>query len=195
MTSTRTRWMTAAGLTLGLLALGGCRSGVDLSKLPPIVIAVPAPTPAPEPAPEPFPRPRATLAFEVVDAHDGRALHGVFVRFESGLQLETNADGYAAMELEHGTYAVTFEGDGYVPLARQVQLDRNRQDTIRLTPVKAPEPPPAPKPPDPPVVVVPPVVTPPPVTPTPLCEYRVSAPLECVRQTAAKYPHLLQVNT
>lgn len=189
--TTRTRWMTAIGLILGLMATA-CGGGVAL---PPIEIVMPPPATTLPPDPAPIPKPRATLAFEVVDGHDGHALGGVFVRFASGLQLETNIDGYASMELELGAYAVTFDGAGYVTSVRTFDLQRNAQHPIRLVPVHAPEPPPAPRPPDPvPAPDPPPVVS----TPAPvaeLCADRDRAPLECVRKAATAFPQLLTVNT
>lgn len=178
------------------VALTACASGgLDLSKLPPIVIPPPA---VEKPAPA---KPRATLAFEVLDACTGAPLRDVFARFSDNSQKQTDEHGYAAFEKDAGVddkpavYAVRFLlDDTYESPTREFALVENRQFQVRLRPIAGcakPEPPPAPAP-EPvkptPAPEPPPVVTPPP-TPAPCVE------IECVRQTAEKYPHLLTINT
>jgi hypothetical protein len=195
--------MTAIGFLLALM-MAGCASGpgpripIDLSRIP-ITITMPPDVAPDKPFPAPA-KPKATLAFEVVDVCDGHPIETAFARVTDGPTQQVNADAYAAFELEAAgsIYLVAFDADGYQGSARTFQVDGNRQFPIRLTPTagcQKPAPPPVPAPdptPVPPVVVVP---APPVVTTQPLCAMRDSDPLGCVRQVAAVYPHLLQINT
>lgn len=139
---TTTRWATAI-LFLLTMMLTACATGggIDLSKLPPIVIA---PAPPPVVTPEPVvPKPRATLAFEVVDEQTGAPIPTAFSTCDDGLSQQANAAGYIAVERELGLYVCRFEADGYQDAARRVQLESNRQSTVRLKSLTPPEPPPA----------------------------------------------------
>lgn len=176
MMSTTTRWTTAIALLLGLMAIG---CGADLSKLPPIVISAPAP-PAPKPE-APSPKPRATLAFQVLNTCDGSAVVETIITIKDGPAKQVDADGYAPFELDHGRYDVTFEAANYHGSTRSFILSENRQWSIKLDPVKGCPSPELPKP-EPPKVD--------PAPPTPPC-----SELECVRQAAATYGHLLVTNT
>lgn len=150
MTAT-TRWMTAIGMILGLMAIG---CGVDLAKLPPIVISAPVPA-APPPVAE-QPKPRATVAFVVVDDLSGQPIASAIATFEDGTQHQANDDGYIAIEKEMNTYQVDITADDYQSARRNVVLTGNRQFTVRLSSTK---PAAKPEPPPPPVVTGPPPAT------------------------------------
>ncbi len=155
MTAT-TRWFTAALFILALMAIG-CASGIDLSKLPPIVIA--PPTAPIEDKPVAQPKLMATVAFEVVDDVTGQPIPTAIATFEDETKVQANDSGYIAIEKELNTYSVHISADDYVTAVRNVVLTGNRQFTVRLTSTKPQAPP---KPVEPPVVTAPPVVTTPP---------------------------------
>lgn len=156
-------------------------------KLPPIVIA-----PSVEPKPVEPVKPRATLAFEVLDDATGAPIPTAFATCDDGVPKQATEAGYIAVERDHGIYTCKFEADDYATITRRYQLVENRQFPVRLTSTKPkPEPAPAPDPVKPaPVPEPPPVVVVPTPAPLPPC-----VEIECVRQTAEKYPHLLAINT
>lgn len=185
-----TRWVTAWLFLLALM-LSGCASGpgprlpIDLTKIP-ITITIPPDEPPAKVEPA---KPRATLAFEMLDEFTGAPIPTAFATCDDGIPKQADDHGYIAVEREVGLYLCRFEADGYQEAARRFQLEGNRQFAVRLKSLKPPEPPPAPAPP---VVVV----------PAPSAPSAPSAPLapscveiECVRQAAAKYGELLQINT
>lgn len=165
-----------------IVLLAGCATGalppIDLSKLPPIVIAAPAPS-APATPTESSAKPKATLAFQVTDACDGHVLDSAFAAVTDGPTRQVDGDGYAAFELDAAgaIYLVSFEADGYQSAARRFQLGSsagepdgagNRQFPVQLKPAAGcatPEPPAAP--------VISPPATPPVAVPAP-----VRSPLE-----------------
>lgn len=189
---------------VGLLASISCASGngripIDISKLPPIIIAgAPAP-----PTPAPPAKPRATLAFQVVDSATGMPVSTAFAIYEDGVSKQADEQGYIARELEAGgtVYAIRFEADDYTTMARRFQLGSrpdeqdgagNRQFTVRLTSSKPVPPPP---PPPTPVTPAPPPPEPQPHVASPKPQAPSCAEFECVRQVAAAFPALLTTNT
>lgn len=132
------RWFTAAMFIL----VSGCAStgGIDLSKLPPIVISAPPSTPV-ENKPEPT-KPMATVAFHVVDDATGAPIPIAIATFEDETAYQVKDDGYVAIEKELNTYQVKISASDYVTHIVDVILTGNRQFEVRLasskpTPVPA----------------------------------------------------------
>lgn len=155
-------------LSIVILFTAACASTgvppIDLSKLPPIVIAAPT-GPAQTEAPKPAVKPRATLAFSVRNAADRSALSDVIITLGSIVR-QTNADGYAAMELDQTdatlpAYQVSFDLPDFETVTRSFPLTENSQFTILMRSTK-PVPAPAPV-----ITPPPPSTTPPPAAPAP----------------------------
>jgi hypothetical protein len=178
-----------------------CASGggpIDLSKLPPVVISLPA-APAADVPPTAAPKPRATLAFQVVDQDTGEPITSAIVTVAEPGKLidqtaftgnsgdkpiaekQVNSIGYAAFELDGGgvIYAAMFVDPDYATVVRRFQLgdkptdkdgEGNRQFTVRMKNANKPTPPPAPPVIEQPPASKPPVVVAPPVVVSPLEE-------------------------
>ena len=187
--TTRTRWLTAVGLLLGLMA-------ISCGALPPIEIVIPPPAnqtpaePTPEPAPEPpvvepAPEPepeRPWLNLNIV-VHDAA---GVGIPGAACVILGDRrvADGQGFINYAvQGSSRAACGAIGYVPVERELPPGDHRIGLAKVELPPAPKPEPKPQVPSP--------------KPEPgaLCAERVSAPLECVRQVAAAFPDLLTTNT
>lgn len=148
-------------ILIAFVAVGSfaCASGapIDLSKLPPIVIAAPAAETL-KPA-SPAAKPSATLAFHVVDDATGAPIPTAIATFEDDTKVQANDDGYISVVKELNTYEVKISAADYAPAKRDVVLTGNRQFEVSLTSTK-------PKPAAPPVAEAP-VVTPKPAEPPP----------------------------
>jgi hypothetical protein len=159
-------------ISLLSMVMTACATGsgpIDLSKLPPIVIAAPAPAEAPKAAPTPAAKPKATLAFHVLNLA-GDELDGAIATVKKdGAQVDVEQavkNGYIPFVLETGAfYDVTFELADYKTITRKFQHGGDHQWDIVLSRDGEPI---VPNPlPSPPAVAVPPA-TPPVVTPTPI---------------------------
>lgn len=150
-------------LAMALSCASGGGPPIDLSKLPPIVIGVPAPPTAPEQKPDLPQKLMATVAFHVFDADTKEPIRDAIGTFEDDTTIQVNDDGYMSIVKEFNTYEVKITATDYAPTKRDVVLSGNRQFEVPMKSTK-PAPPPVIVPPvivAPPPVVVPPVVVPP----------------------------------
>lgn len=185
MMTARTRWLTALALILGLMATG-C-AGVQL---PPIEIVLPPPAsthaaagvdpvpPMPEPEPEPpaielppaaeLP-PLVNLNIVVHDSASGIGISAAACAVD-GEARKADGGGFINFAVR-GHVLAACSAPGYVSRAGELEPGDRRFPLVSI------EQPPKP------------------VAPSGLCADRERAPLECVRQVAAKFPQLLTINT